>query len=890
LQRTRRHPKPQRSELNVGLALLAGAVLAVAVALFYIFALAGLRPRGGSHPLFVPVLAIAVWAAFGRAVPVRNRRYSISMALSEIGALVAIVFCAPGWALVAACAGNLAANIQRRVHPVKVFTNCVVYAAGVAAGAYTYDRLIGGVVPATPQGWAYGLLAVIVINVVNAALLLMLMRAVDTRWRHPELRQLSIQLAPGVFVSALIGLIAVSVVWVEHWSILLSLALVAAAVSSYREAAIANIRYHKLGRLFDYTRSIGALMEPPEVVHSVLEAVRTLLAVDRAELVVPFSSGTGVTGPDRVALHCTLTGEGPPRIEGFDDLTPLDVVAFGRGSVLYREGQHEDPELGRALGQHGIREAVIAPLNSGDPTGGYLLAGDRPYRHEGFNEGDLSLLEGIATISAISVRSSRLYEQLVLEAEVRKHQARHDALTGLPNRSMLFEHLDAALQRATDEERVAVLLLDLDGFKDINDTLGHLVGDAVLIEVARRLSTLATANDIVARLGGDEFALVMSGVCDQDAPAAVAEEMVRRVRQPMVIEGLLLDVRASLGIALSGPHSRDVTTLLKHADIAMYNAKRSGGGVRSYDRAADNSNLRRLRLATELRQAMEIGDLQVWYQPVVELKTGSVVSCEALLRWEHDYFGPVPPAEFIPVAESSGLIDDLTWWVLDTALSQMALWRDRLFPDLKIAVNFSARSLITLHLADRLQQAAHRAGLSPDVIIFELTETSAMADPQSSAKVLSKLRTLGVHVSIDDYGTGFSSLSRLKQLPFDELKIDRSFVKEMTRDKGDEAIVYSTIELARSLGRSVTAEGVEDQATLLRLESFGCTAAQGFYLARPLPASQCEEWLVAAKEAAASPTQVLRLERARALVQRGAPSASRLLSYRHAGTRRRNGA
>jgi diguanylate cyclase (GGDEF)-like protein len=890
LERTRRQLKANRSELNIWLALALGAALAGAVALFYLFALARLEPRGGDHPLFVPVVAIAVWAAFRHPVPIRNRRYSISMSLSEIGALTALVFCSPGWVLLAACAGNVAAFAQRRVEPVKIFTNCVVYAAGVAAGAYTYDKLIGRVVPSTPHGWAFGFLAVVVVNVVNGALLLLLMGAVDTRWRHPEIRQLFVQLAPGVFMSALIGLISVCVVWVEHWGILLSLALVAAAVSSYREAALANIRYHKLGRLFNYTRSIGALMDSPAVVQSVLEAVRTLLAVDRAELVVPFSSGTGAGGPGRVALHCTLTGEGPPRIEGLDDLTLLDVVAFGRGAALYCEGQQQEHELGKALQQHGVREALIAPLNSDDPKEGYLLAGDRPYRHEGFNAGDLSILEGIATIGGIAARSSRLYEQLVLEAEVRKHQARHDALTSLPNREMLLEHLDSALASSSEENRVAVLLLDLDGFKDINDTLGHLTGDAVLVEVARRLGTLGTGGDIVARLGGDEFALVMSGVRSEEVPAAAAEEMVRRVRQPMEIEGLLLDVRASLGVALSALHSRDVTTLLKHADIAMYNAKRSGGGVCFYDRAADSSNLRRLRLATELRQAMEFGDLHVWYQPVVDLESGSVLSCEALLRWEHDHFGPVPPAEFIPVAESSGLIDELTWWVLDTALEQVASWRARLFPDLRVSVNFSARSLMTLHLAERLRDAASRVGLGPEAITLELTETSAMADPQSSARVLGRLRKLGVHVSIDDYGTGFSSLSRLKQLPFDELKIDRSFVKEMTRDRGDEAIVYSTIELARSLGRSVTAEGVEDQATLLRLESFGCNAAQGFYLARPLPAVQCEAWLVAAKEAAASPTNVLRLERARALAERAAPGASRRLSYRGAAGGRSAGA
>jgi EAL domain-containing protein (putative c-di-GMP-specific phosphodiesterase class I) len=284
---------------------------------------------------------------------------------------------------------------------------------------------------------------------------------------------------------------------------------------------------------------------------------------------------------------------------------------------------------------------------------------------------------------------------------------------------------------------------------------------------------------------------------------------------------------------------------MRRADIAMYAAKRSGGGARFYDRTEDRSTLRRLRLATELRRAIEQADLEVWYQPVVQLGTGRVISCEALLRWNHEQFGPISPTEFIPVAESAGLIDQLTWWVLETALPQATRWR-RVAPDLAVAVNLSARSLRNMGVALRIRAVLDREAIDPSALTLELTESSAMSDPQSSVRVLRELHSLGVNLSIDDYGTGFSSLSRLKHLPFHELKIDRSFVKELTHDRGDEAIVRSTIELARNLGRNVTAEGVEDHATLRRLELLGCHAAQGFFLARPLPAPLFESWLVSA--------------------------------------------
>jgi diguanylate cyclase (GGDEF)-like protein len=443
----------------------------------------------------------------------------------------------------------------------------------------------------------------------------------------------------------------------------------------------------------------------------------------------------------------------------------------------------------------------------------------------------------------VALRSSNLLEQLRREIEVRQHQAYHDSLTGLPNRVAFRERLADSLETNTAGE-VAVLLMDLDGFKEVNDTLGHVTGDAVLREVGRRLMSFSGPQSLVGRLGGDEFAVLLCSASDHLDVEATTHQVMSSINQPLAVEGLMLDIRASMGVALAPRHgrSREATNLLRHADVAMYLAKEAGGGVRYYDPAEDRSTLRRLTLATELRRALDEDGLDLWYQPVVELGTGEVLGCEALLRWNHEQFGPISPVEFIPVAENAGLIDPLTWWVLETALTQLKIWRE-LVPALGVAVNLSAKSLTGTKVYDRVERSLQRAGMKPGALTLELTESSMAIDPESSQRAMQSLQELGVRLSIDDYGTGFSSLSRLKHLPFNELKIDRSFVKEMIRDKGDEAIVRSTIELARSLGRTVTAEGVEDKATLDRLASLGCQAAQGYYLARPLPAAECEAWL-----------------------------------------------
>lgn len=826
--------------MSVHRALLLSIIPATATAVVYFWQLAGLKPPGGDRPLLSVVVALGVWAACSQPVTIRNRRFSLAASLSAIPALVGVVFLAPWAALVSVSFGYLASSAQRRRLQLKTVNAYVNLMASLAVGILFYDRALRGWSPVSPRGWAVSIATITLMELIDLVLVLITMALADPRWRRPPMRTITVQWGLSIGAGSAGGLVAVSLIWVNTWGIALFIAIAAATSVAYRGAVVSGQRYANLEKLYEFTRNLGSLIEAQDVIATVLEGARTSLSADRAELVIPLEEPEG-----HLALRHTLRGSSPSQVEQRSPLSSVDLLAFQRGAMLFSQGEKGEASLASALAERGLREALIAPLQHGDPGAGYLLVADRAFKHEGFKRADLRFFEALAANAGVALRSSKLLGQLRDEAAVRQHQAQHDALTGLPNRALFAERLEETLDKARADGRVAVMLVDLNGFKEVNDTLGHHTGDAILREVAKRLAPLGNEDNLIARLGGDEFAVLVGRAPDDEALAAMANGIVGSIAEPLEADGLLLDVRASLGVAVSPLHSQDASGLLRRADIAMYLAKGSGGGARFYDRAEDRSTLRRLRLATELRRAIEQRELDVWYQPVVQLRTGAVASCEALLRWNHDQFGPISPTEFIPVAESAGLIDQLTWWVLEMALGQAKIWR-QLFPDMGISVNLSARSLMSMDISMRLGDLLAQVDLGPRALTLELTESSAMADPQSSERVLRGLQGLGVKLSIDDYGTGFSSLSRLKDLPFHELKIDRSFVKEMIRDKSDEAIVRSTIELARYLGRTVTAEGVEDQATLQHLESLGCDAVQGFFLAKPLPAPQCEAWLIAA--------------------------------------------
>jgi diguanylate cyclase (GGDEF)-like protein len=410
----------------------------------------------------------------------------------------------------------------------------------------------------------------------------------------------------------------------------------------------------------------------------------------------------------------------------------------------------------------------------------------------------------------------------------------------------LQRQLGSALGDVRDRRTpgAAVMILDLDGFKDVNDTLGHQQGDLLLVEVATRLSSAVGDAGTVARLGGDEFAVVIDGTADEETVLRVGRRILSALEQPVALDGLEVEVGGSLGVALAPVHGSDPAALLRRADLAMYDAKASGRGLRLYGPELDTNNPRRLMLVSELRTALQHDQIDVHLQPKARLVDGEVVGVEALVRWTHPELGPLPPDEFVGVAERSGLIGALTARVLDLALAANAQCRSRGI-DLHVAVNLSTRSLRDTDLVDEVSRALARHGVPSDRLTLEITESSVMADPARAVAVLHRLRELGVRLSVDDFGTGYSSLSYLKRLPVQEVKIDRSFVSGLADGTDDLAIVRSIIDLGGHLGLQVVAEGVEDQDTWDLLRSMGCDLVQGWHLSRALPAPELPTWLAA---------------------------------------------
>jgi diguanylate cyclase (GGDEF)-like protein len=440
------------------------------------------------------------------------------------------------------------------------------------------------------------------------------------------------------------------------------------------------------------------------------------------------------------------------------------------------------------------------------------------------------------------------------------HNALHDGLTGLANRTGFQAEVTATLDEPGRMRRpLAVLLVDLDRFKEINDTLGHHTGDVLLRQIGPRLATAGADITLVARMGGDEFAVLLADVEGADHALAVAQKLVRALEEPFVLDdGLLLEVEASIGVAVTPEHGGDVDLLLQHADVAMYLAKVARTGAELYSPERDKNSRRRLTLLGQLRTAIANEELTLFYQPKLDLSTQQFSGVEALVRWVHPEHGLLPPSDFLPLAERSGLIKPLTHFVLRQAIAQAKQWHRDGLP-LRVAVNLSARTFLDHDLPRTISVLLAEAGMDPIWLELEITETELMTDPDRGARVLARLHDMGIRLTIDDFGTGHSSLAYLLGLPVDEIKIDRCFVAAMAgdADSADDIIVRSTIDLARNLGLEVTAEGVETVEQLDRLTILGARYLQGFYLSRPLPADEITPLLAATSALNRTPARTL---------------------------------
>ncbi|MDQ8022589.1 MAG: EAL domain-containing protein [Moraxellaceae bacterium] len=508
----------------------------------------------------------------------------------------------------------------------------------------------------------------------------------------------------------------------------------------------------------------------------------------------------------------------------------LSGLALEQGELMVSHDVANDDRLdptGKALmTARGVRSMVVMPLMYRDqPLGTVSLLYTNSI--EDMRGGERFILQAIHQTVSLALANAKNVGAL-------EYQTLHDSLTGLPNRTRLHQVAGAAFEHARSVGMgSALMLLDLDRFKEVNDTLGHQTGDQLLKQVATRLGeTLQDHDAMVFRLGGDEFALLLRTLWLPDHARIVAQDISAALRRPFDVQGVAIELAASIGISLFPQHGETSNALLRCADVAMYGAKGASTGVNVYDPAQDAHSPRRLAMITELGSAIRGDQLMLHFQPKLDLQHGGWSGCEALVRWSHPLLGQIPPSDFIQFAEMSDLIRPLSLWVARAAMQQLRAWREAGL-NMGVAINLSARNLVDATFPDELAALIHEIGVPASALELEITETALISDPDRALSVVERLAGLGCCLSIDDFGTGYSSLAYLKRMPLTSLKIDRSFVRDMLQDEQDAIIVRSTIGLAHSLGLTVVAEGVEDLATLERLRDFGCDQAQGYFLSVP---------------------------------------------------------
>jgi diguanylate cyclase (GGDEF)-like protein len=783
-------------------------------------------PRVVQHDVLTILLIAGLFAlAESSQLHIEIRRQTFSASVSELPLVLGLFLLSPTALLLARLSGAGCVFLARRTSATKVVFNLGLFTAEVGTGVLLFG-VLGTGSGLSPSSWADAYLVTLMIGLLGTASVAAAIKLLQER--RTQLADL-VQMASAITVTGALNttaaLVTLLVLDASTAGVVLLVILTVVLALAYRGYQRLLRRNADLGQLFTFTQSVGAAATSDETIAHLLTRVKDLLQAETAEVRLP-PSRSGVDGSAGGRQHGLPPG-------------PIVIPRNTR-----------DPLLRSWLEQAGLRDAMLVPLGDEGEVFGVLQVGNRLGAMSTFTRDDLKLLQTLTAHAEVLWRNGRLLEQL-------RYDAHHDGLTGLANRSLFLQRLRELLiegrtvedQAGPEREQTvgtgghaAVLLLDLDRFKEVNDTLGHHVGDLLLRRVAARLEEVLPDAAVVARLGGDEFSVLL-GEGTTDAQAMGTARAARAaVAEPFDVAGTLLEVATSVGVALAPQDGHDPATLLQHADFAMYAAKRSTSGVARYRSDDDHSSLRRLALAGELRRAVPAGQLILHYQPKASVSTGQTIGYEALVRWNHPERGLLMPDEFIPVAEQTGLIIPLTHEVLEQALRRCRGWLPD-HPDVGVAVNLSARGLTDPGLLALVTKLLGETGVPAGLLTIEITESSVIADFPSALAALRGLHESGVRLSVDDFGTGYSSLAYLQRLPVQEVKIDKSFVIPMSHDPAADAIVRAIVDLAHILGLSVVAEGVEDEPTRRALAAMGCDDIQGYLLSRPLSPEQLADWM-----------------------------------------------
>ena len=789
-----------------------------------------LRAVAHDRNVLWPFVAAAIFGVSLLPVRLHFGRQTHRFDLTGVPILVGCVIVSPFLMMSATALALTAFAVYKRPPIQRAAFNLAMLLLGVAATLEVLVQIMGHASPVSLRGWlAIGVASVTLDVVTNFGVAAVISCDGGAIPGADYFRRVAAQIALVPVIVFALAVVAVACYTAQPWSLLILVGPGFVLGWWYSSSERIRTRFADLQLLYAFSQALADVSERTEVLTVALRETLSVLHCDFAELCV--------AQPGGLVRYRASSDD-----EVVEDVTEMDgpeaTVLESQKSLLLPHSSRHD-----YLAQRQLKDAMLVPMSIGGSRSAVLVvAGKHGNELTSFTQEDLDLFQALAAHLSTALTSSDHLDHLRRSVAEREHQAYHDGLTGLANRSLFMNVVAAALENASGGQMVAVVLMDLDGFKEINDALGHHTGDAVLKVIATRVSSGVREFGLAARLGGDEFAFLVPSAGSIDEVIQITDHLMESVGASMEIDNMALTVRASVGISLAPVHGLDAASLLKKADVAMYAAKSSARRVSVYDRSMDNSSARRLALATDLGRAIEADELDLWFQPVADIDSGAVSGFEALLRWPHPALGFISPDEFIPIAEQTGLIEPLTWWVMKEALGELRRWRDEGY-EFSMAVNVSVRSLLDASMVERLRLMVAEFGLAPGSLTLEITESSMMVEFERSEAVLRSLCDIGFRIAIDDFGTGYSSLSRLKVLPVHVVKIDRAFVKNICFDKGDQAIVRSIIELARVMGHTVVAEGIEDLQTWSRLAALDCDLGQGYYFARPMLATDCRRWV-----------------------------------------------
>jgi diguanylate cyclase (GGDEF)-like protein len=791
---------------------------------------------GGVNPFIVGALV-----AIGElcTVDVYLRRETHTVSLRSIALVFGLFVLSPPVLLAAYVVGAAAVIVVRdRLSGVKLVFNVALFLVEGAVAIAVFLALAGSGTAHDPTTWVAAIAAAVAIDVLGG---LLVTAAISLRLGHLDAEGTGWLVVFGAVTAAAnacFALVAVILYSVAPASVMLLGAIGVAMFGAYRAFVSLRQRHSELEVLREYTTALGRTAAFEDVALAALREARERLQAERAE--IWFLSAEA----DRDGVRIALDGDDAHHLDT-NFRIPITDTLWGRlvsspAAVVIPHNSRDaaDREL---LEQYRCDDLVAAQLLAEHGMAGVVLLRDRLGDVGTFDAADGRLLSALGRYTSIALENGRLVDALQAEAARREHQALHDQLTDLPNRRYLIERESELLPPTETTSIAAMLLVDLDGLKEINDTFGHASGDAVLVEVAARLREVVDNEVTLVRLGGDEFALLLPGVATGDA-VDYASRIRAAVIRPHVVNRVTVQLDTNAGIAMYPEHGTDVSTLLRCADVAMWQARDQRAASCVYRAEQDSHTPERLALAADLRAALAEGSLALGYQPIKALGLNRIVNVEVLSRWEHPTRGLLPPPVYIEVAEQSDLIRELTSYVLQHALEQRRDWVTRGL-DLTVSVNVSVHDLNREGFAAEVAHLLAETATPRGRLVLELTETQALHHPERIAPVLAELRTHGVVVAIDDFGTGYSSLTSLRSLPVDEIKIDKSFVSTMTSNEHDNAIVRSIIELARRLNLDIVAEGVEDQETERQLHDLGCHHVQGYVLTKALAAPELEAWI-----------------------------------------------